>query len=126
MEEFFQRLIGNDLLATIIMSIVPLVELKGGIVFARLVGFGFFEAFGLAYVGSTVVFLLIFFLLNPVLELMKKIKWFNKLALKVEDYFKSKADQAVEDKDNIATGKKKNGTFLKQLGVFIFVAIPLI
>lgn len=45
MVEFIQNLIGNDLWATIIMSFVPLIELKGGIVFARGVGFNFLEAF---------------------------------------------------------------------------------
>lgn len=123
MVEFFQTLIGNDLLATIIMSLVPLIELKGGIVFARGVGFNFLQAFGLAYLGSTIVFILIFFLLRPVLELMKKIKWFNKLAVKVENYFQDKAEETLEENNGVQ--KKKNGTFLKQLGVFIFVAIPL-
>ena len=54
---------------------------------------------------------------------MKKIKWFNKLAVKVENYFQDKAEETLEENNGVQ--KKKNGTFLKQLGVFIFVAIPL-
>lgn len=72
MIEFIRNSIGNDLWATLIMSFVPLIELKGGIVFARGAGFGFFSALGLSFVGSTAVFFPVFFLLKPVLNLLKK------------------------------------------------------
>ena len=62
------------------MSFVPLIELKGGIIFARGVGMGFFESLGIAYVGSTLAFFLIFFLLRPILDLLKKIKWIGNFA----------------------------------------------
>ncbi len=123
MQEFIVRLVGNDLWATLIMSIVPLIELKGGIVFARLAGFDFFYAFLFAYLGSTLVFFPIYFLLKPILNLIKKIKIFSRLAFKIEDYFNSKADEALKAQTD--KNKAKDGKFLKQLGVFIFVAIPL-
>ncbi len=124
MSEFIANLIGNNVWATLIMSFVPLIELKGGIVFARGVGLNFLESFGLAYLGSTVAFFLIFFLLKPILNLLKRIKWFNGFANKVEGYFNEKANETLEKQ------KKKgkdgaNAKWLKQLGVFIFVAIPL-
>lgn len=134
MTKFLQQLIGNDIIATIIMSFVPLIELKGGIVFARSIGLNFFVAFALAYVGSTLVFFPIYFLLKPVLAFVKKIKIFSKIALKIEGYFEKKAVQAIEKQES---GKKavgqsqqnsktiKSGEYLKKLGVFIFVAIPL-
>ena len=124
MVNFIQNLINNDVWATIIMSFVPLIELKGGIVFARGAGLDFLTSFLLAYVGSTLVFVPIYFLLRPVLDLMKKIKWFNTFANKVENYFTDKANQAVE-KQNKSGKKARSPLFLKQLGVFIFVAIPL-
>ena len=122
MTEFIRNLVGNDLLATFIMSLVPLIELKGSIVFARGIEYSFFKALGICYLGSTIVFIPIFFLLRPILNLLKKIKWFNKFALKVETYFEDKAKETMEKR------KDKGGmseTLLKQLGVFIFVAIPL-
>ena len=67
MTEFIVKLIGNDLLATLVMSLVPLIELKGGIVFARACGLDFITAFLLAYAGSTLVFFPIYFLLKPIL-----------------------------------------------------------
>ena len=124
MVEFIKNLINNDLWATLIMSFVPLIELKGGIVFSRGVGFDFITSFLLAYAGSTIVFIPIFFLLRPILNLLKKLKWFNGFALKVETYFQEKATDALKNKDG---GDKKcfSERFYKQLGVFIFVAIPL-
>jgi uncharacterized membrane protein len=105
------------------MSFVPLIELKGGIVFARGVGLGFFESLGLAFVGSTLVFFLVFFLLVPILNLLKKIKFVAKLAFKAENYVKVKAQDALEK--NNGKGKALSEMAFKQLAVFIFVAIPL-
>lgn len=125
MTEFIRNLIGNDLWATITMSLVPLIELKGGIVFARGVGFGFFEALGFAFIGSTLVFIPIYFLLRPILNLLKKIKWFNLFALKIESYFADKADETLKKQEEGKKKRKMSEKLLKQIGVFIFVAIPL-
>ncbi len=127
MSDFIRNLIGNDILATAIMSIVPLIELKGGIVFARTAGLDFFSAFGLAFLGSTIVFIPIYFLLRPLLNLLKRIKFIDKFAFKVENYFNQKAEGAYkkQNEQQNQTKKKRSDTFLKQLGVFIFVAIPL-
>ncbi len=127
MTEFIQQLVGNDTLATIFMSFVPLVELKGGIVFARGVGIDFFYSLLLAYVGSTLVFFPIYFLLRPILNLIKKIKIFSKLAYKIERYFLDKAQEAVKKEEavNGQNKNKKSASYFKKLGVFIFVAIPL-
>ncbi len=125
MVEFIQGLIKNDLLATVVMSFIPLIELKGGIVFATGAGISVFEAFGLAYLGSTAVFFPIFFLLIPILNLLKRIRFFNKFAIKVENYFNDKARQTLEERERKQKGKPRSENFIKQLGVFIFIAIPL-
>lgn len=125
MTEFIKNLIGNDLWATLIMSFVPLVELKGGIVFARGIGYSFLQALGIAYVGSTLVFFPIYFLLRPILNLLKRIQFFNKFANKVEGYFADKAKETLEKQSDGKSKKRISEKLLKQLGVFIFVAIPL-
>ena len=125
MVEFLRNLINNDALATLIMSFVPLIELKGGIVFARGAGYSFLEALGLSYLGSTLVFVPIFFLLIPVLGLLKKIKFIKKFAEKIENYFSAKAAETLE-KQNDKKGKRPlSERAMKCLGVFVFVAIPL-
>lgn len=128
MTQFISNLIGNNEWATFIMSIFPLIELKGGIVFARSAGLDFICSFILAYIGSSFAFFPIYFLLRPILDLMKKIKWFDKLAVKVENHFNKKAQKTLnnrQNKQNAKNGKIKSVSLLKQLGVFIFVAIPL-
>lgn len=130
MKDFISNLIGNDLISAIIMSLVPLIELKGGIVFARGAGFSFFEAFGLCFAGSTLVFFPIFFLLRPILNLLKRNRAFAGFSLRVESYFTGKADKVAEKQKAefcAESGKKRldRGTFYKCVGVFVFVAIPL-
>ncbi len=124
MTEFFSNLIGNDYVATVIMSLVPLIELKGGIVFAQSAGIHWALSFILAYIGSTIVFIPIYFLLKPILTLLKRIKCINGFACKIEGYFEKKANETLvqRQRNNKST---KNIEFIKTLGVFIFVAIPL-
>lgn len=124
MREFISSLIGNDYLATVIMSIFPLIELKGGIVFAW-EKFDFLTSFLLAYVGSTAVFFFIYFLLRPILNLLKKIKFINGFALRLERYFEDKAQETLSKQRQKSSDKLISETLIKQFGVFIFVAIPL-
>ncbi len=125
MVNFISHLLNNNILSTLIMALVPLIELKGAIVFARGVGFGFFTALGLSYLGSTIVFVPIYWLLKPVLNLLKKIKFINTFAVKIELFFQSKAEKAVLKEQCLNKNATRSSTFMKQLGVFIFVAIPL-
>lgn len=124
MTVFIQKLIGNDCLATGIMSLIPMIELKGGIVFARGVGLNFFLALALAYAGSTLAFLFVYWVVKPILNLMRRIKWLNAFGLKIEGYCQKKADDALNNGKSKAH-KIKSATFIKQFAVFIFVAIPL-
>lgn len=125
MVEFISNLIGNEYLATLIMSLFPLIELKGSIVFARGVGLNVFQAFILSYIGSTIVFIVIYFLLKPILNLLKKIKFISKLAKKAESYCENKAKEAIEKQKQNGKNATMSEKMLKQLGVFVFVAIPL-
>ena len=84
MTEFISNLIGNEYIATVIVSLFPLIELKGGIVYAQSAGINFILSFLLAYLGSTVVYILVYFLVKPILALLKKIKWFKGFAERVE------------------------------------------
>lgn len=124
MVDFISNLIGNDKIATAVMSFIPLIELKGGIIFARGVGLNFFESFSLSYLGSTIAFVPVFFLLVPILGILKKIKWFKTFADKIELFFKDKAANALKKAEK--SGKKaRTEKFYKILGTFIFVVIPL-
>jgi len=112
---------GNPLITAFLIALIPLIELKGAIIWARASDIGFFISLITSYFGSTIVAVPIFFLLLPILNALKKVKWFNKFACKVEAYFQNKAEEIIS--------KRKGGNLsakrMKQIGVFIFVAIPL-
>ncbi len=125
MVKFIQDLVGNDIWATIIISFFPLIELKGAIVFARGAEMGAFLSLLLSYLGSTLVFFLIYFLLHPILTLLKKIKFVSSIAQKIEGYFSDKARETLEKQKEKNAKNRNNENFLKIIGVFLFVAIPL-
>ncbi len=125
MVKFIQELVGNDVWATLIMSFFPLIELKGAIVFARGVEMSGVLAFVLSYLGSTLVFFPIYFLLRPILALLKKINFVSKIAQKIEGYFEEKAKETLQKQKEKNSGKSISENFLKIIGVFVFVAIPL-
>lgn len=125
MVEIISNLINNEYWATLIMSLIPLIELKGAIVFGRGVGLEFFTSLALAYVGSTIVFIPIYFLLKPLLKLLKKIKFISGIAEKAEHYCKVTADSSLEKQKANGKAGKFSETRLKQYGVYVFVAIPL-
>ena len=125
MVEIISNFIKNEYLATLIMSVFPLIELKGSIVFGRGAGLDFFTALALAYVGSTIVFIPIYFLLKPLLKLLKKIKFISTIAEKAENYCEQKAISAFEKQKANGKERKFSETRLKQFGVYVFIAIPL-
>jgi len=67
------------------------------------------------------MFFIIFFLLIPVLNLLKKWKFFRRLAEGVENYISNKAERELQKRE----GSKLSITKIKTFAVFIFVAIPL-
>ena len=124
MKLFISNLIGNEYLATLIMSFFPLIELKGAIIYAW-ESLGFIIAFLISYLGSTIIAFPVFFLLKPILKLLEKIKLFSRFAQKIENYFERKAQETLDKRNQNALKSHDHGTFIKKLGVFIFVAIPL-
>ncbi|MCQ2386887.1 MAG: small multi-drug export protein [Clostridia bacterium] len=124
MQEFLVGIFG-ELWSTLFMSIIPLIELKGGIIYARSVGYSFFEAYGLSYLGSTIAFFPVFFLFIPILNLLKKIKFVNNFAQKIEAYIGKRASDALEKQKSNGRANTLTERKIKFLTVLIFVAIPL-
>lgn len=126
-EEFFSKVFGdNAFLATLLIAIIPIIELKGAIPFGASVdiwggnALTLFQAYGGGLLGSSLVVPLLAALYIPLIKWLKNTKLFRKIALKIEEKINNKKT-ALEKKAN----KKKNSLILKYLGVFLFVAIPL-
>ncbi|MBR3864733.1 MAG: small multi-drug export protein [Clostridia bacterium] len=106
---FLQEIIKNDKLLVLIISAFPLIELKGAIPIGTKAGIDLWQSALLGYFGSTLVTIPLFFLLIPVFNLLKKIKFLKKLILKIENVFYNKALKLAED-----ANKKRGGDALTE------------
>ena len=132
-ENFFASVFGNNVvLATILISIIPIIEVKGAIPFAMssAIWKGFELNSGLALlwslVGSSLIVPILLLIYEPIIRFLKNTKLFKKIAVKIEEKINRKK-QAVENKINEEDKNKQANkkTILKALSVFVFVAIPL-
>ena len=139
----FSTIFGNNvILATILIAMLPIIELRGAIPFAMSIDFwgtnamSNISAFIYGFLGSSFVVPILALCFMPVLNWLKKTKIFAKLAKKIESRVKSKSDKINEDANNKSqqhteliiqeNTKKYDAKFwLKALGLFAFVAIPL-
>ena len=122
--DFVRKLIGDDALTTVLISMIPIVELRGAIPAAMTMGLQPIVAFALAWAGSAIVSPILLLILRPVLNWMKKCKVFASLANAVEGGFKSKAMKVVGagGLGELTAEQVKKLERRKMLGVFLFVA----
>lgn len=128
--DFFRNLTHNDFLTLYIISIIPIIELRGAIVFMS----GMFTditdmiaGMFCCVAGSTTVILPLLLITRPLIRAMKRTKWFSKIAKNMESNLADRATSAYnEDEADKGKLKKKMSSDTKKfLGLFIFVAIPL-
>lgn len=127
----FLSFIQNDFLIVLFISMFPLVELKGAIPIGAKLGLDLLQTAPLAYLGSTLIVIPIFFLLVPLFNLFKKIKGVGKFFEKVELMLKNKAlSIAMKAKDKIddvqLTEEQIQSRINKVyvISLLIFVAVP--
>lgn len=130
--EFLFGIFKNDYLTVLFISAFPLVELKGAIPVGLKAGLPLIQSAALAYVGSSLVCIPLYFLLLPVFNLLKRIGFIKKVVLKVESFLRAKALKLATNAKNgrMASSmsseereKKTDGLML--FGLFLFVAVPL-
>lgn len=130
LSNFFASFFGdNVILATILISILPVIELRAGIPFGTNSAFwgelalSNWQSFGWSLLGTSLIVPIIALIFIPILNLLKRIRIFNKLAYAIENRVKSKSEKiegAEEKCKNFSRGYWK-----KVLGIFVFVSIPL-
>lgn len=118
---FFYSITDNGKLITMLISMFPLIELKGAIPIGTLLGENLITSATLAYVGSTLICIPIYFLLVPIFNLLKKIKFIKKLIEKIESVLKNKAEKLAKKSSGETQDVKVK--FLRT-ALFIFVAVP--
>ena len=135
----------NVILATILIAMLPIIELRGAIPFAMSIDFwgasalNNIWAFVYSFVGSSLVVPILALIFIPFINWLKKTKWFSGLATKIENRIKNKTDKINQDAETksethtelvngnnqITEKKSKKKKWLKVLGLYAFVAVPL-
>ena len=139
MQEFTQSIVNwlqsvfqNSYVTTALISIVPMIEVRGAITVGKALGMNPWVAYVLSCCSALIVCPILLLCLKPILRALKRTKAFKSLASAVEETFVKKAkkieDNAekedVEQSDDEVTKERKK-RFNKILGIFLFVAIPL-
>jgi len=130
--EFFRQALGNDYLTLYVISIIPIIELRGALVFMASMNdvMSSFEnivcGMMCCVAGSTTVILPILLLTRPLIRKLKQTKSFAKFAKNWESNLQEKAKGAYDENQKSGKVKKKLSTDAKKgIGLFLFVAIPL-
>lgn len=106
---FLQNKISGEIIVFII-SLFPVLELRGGLIAAALLGIDWHRAFVYCFVGNMLPIPFILIFIRKIFELLKKTKSFGKLVDKLE----KKADKHRDKIDKY-----------RLWGLFLLVAIPL-
>lgn len=93
-----------------IISMVPILELRGGLIAAALLKISMFKAIGVCILGNIIPIPFILLFITPIFQWMKKTKLFRPLVEKIENKSMSKSDKIQK---------------YEFLGLVLFVGIPL-
>lgn len=100
---------GKELIIFII-SLMPILELRGGLIAAALLGLKGLPSFIICFIGNIIPIPFILWFITPLFNKMKKTKLFSGLVNKMERKAMSKKEQIER---------------LQYLGLMLFVGIPL-
>lgn len=106
---FQERGISNELIVFIV-SMLPLIELRGGLIASSLLGIKIIPASIICVLGNIVPIPFILLFIRKIFEWLKKVKGINKLIYKLEDKAMSKSDTI------------QKSAFI---GLLLFVGVPL-
>ncbi len=93
-----------------LVSLFPVLEIRGGMIAARALNIDFIQAFLICYLGNMIPIPFILLFIRKIFAQMRKVKFFGKIVDKLE-----------------ARADKKKDTIVKyqEWGLLIFVGIPL-
>ncbi len=75
-----------------IISMIPILELRGGLVVSKLIGVPLLTAIPLCIVGNIIPIPFILLFIKQIFKWLKKIKFFEKFVVKLENRAMSKSD----------------------------------
>ena len=110
---FFIDLFGNKIppeLTAFVVSLLPILELRGGLIVASILGIPLWKAFIICYIANIIPIPFIILFIKKIFEFLRKFKGFDKFILKLEAKTEKNKDKVLK---------------YKQWGLLLFVAIPL-
>ncbi len=111
--EFFVNNLGgkiSDELICFLISLLPILELRGGLIAAKILGVGFLKAFVICYVGNMLPIPFILLFIRKIFNWLKRFKKINLFIEKLEMRSIRKADKVKK---------------YRLWGLLLLVAIPL-
>ena len=100
---------GKELIIFII-SLMPILELRGGLIAAALLNLNMWRSFIICFIGNIIPIPFILWFITPIFDKLKKTKLFKGIVGKLEN-------KAMKKKDKIEK--------LEYIGLLLFVGIPL-
>lgn len=100
---------GRELIVFII-SLMPILELRGGLIAASLLGLKIIPSFIICFIGNIIPIPFILWLITPIFNYLKKTKLFSGVVNKLESKAMSKKEQIEK---------------LQYIGLLLFVGVPL-
>jgi len=105
----FSDVLSAEVIAFIV-SMLPVLELRGGLIVAKILEIDFFKAFIICFIGNMIPIPFILLFIRRIFAWLKKSRKFNEIITKLEV-------KSIRKADNV----KK----YRLWGLFLFVAIPL-
>lgn len=102
----------GESLSMFIISIVPFIELRGGVLWGHALGMNPLKVFLICFLSNCIPIPFVILLARPIFSWLKKLSIFRGLVTKVENLIEKKADKVKSNK-------------YEMLGLFLFVAVPL-
>ena len=97
-------------LVIFIISMIPILELRGGLVAASVLKVPMYKAIGICFIGNLIPIPFILLLITPIFDWLKGTKWVKKHIEKLEEKAMSKSDTIQK---------------YEFIGLVLFVGIPL-
>lgn len=110
---FVEFLEANDIptqLIPFLVSLFPVLEIRGGMIAARALEIDFIQAFIVCYLGNMIPIPFILLFIRKIFTLMRKFSFFGKIVDRLEERADKKKDTIVK---------------YQEWGLLLFVAIPL-
>ena len=99
-----------DELTVFLISLMPVLEIRGGMIAARLLEMDFLKAFAICYVGNMLPIPFIILFIRKIFEFLRRFKFFERIIVKLEKKTEKNKDKVMR---------------YEAWGLLLFVAIPL-